>query len=120
MCGKVNFTGLSRHINMSERTHHRQYGKPFSFISANACLIIQESALKRFQVRHLTVHFSLKSSQLTNGLDWFYNGKVSLSKRGLEISTTAVVDGRFDWLCLEPCWRLAAALPDASVGLSQV
>ena len=92
MCGKVNFTNLSRYSDLSERTYRRQYSDPFGFINVNACLISQAIDSARFQVGAIDCSFVPKSGATTYGVDRFYNGKASRSEWGLEISTIAVVD----------------------------
>jgi hypothetical protein len=39
MCGKVNFTNLSRYSEMSERTYRRQFSRSYNFIKGNAEII---------------------------------------------------------------------------------
>jgi hypothetical protein len=39
MCGKVNFTNLSRYSEMSERSYRRQFSRSYNFIKGNAELI---------------------------------------------------------------------------------
>ena len=92
LCGKVNFTNLSRYSDLSERTYRRQYDEPFGFMSVNRCLIAQAISSERFQVAAIDCSFIPHSGKATYGIDRFYNGKASRSERGLEISTIAVVD----------------------------
>jgi hypothetical protein len=92
MCGKVNFTNLSRYSPLSERTYRRHYEESFEFMSINQCLIKQAIEPARFQVGAIDCSFVPKSGKSTYGLDRFYNGKASRAEPGLEISTIAVVD----------------------------
>ena len=39
VCGKVNFTNLSRYSSLSEKTYRRQFNKPFNFGKLNAEVI---------------------------------------------------------------------------------
>jgi hypothetical protein len=39
LCGKVNFTNLSRYSDLSEKPFRRQYSQPFNFMAFNAQLI---------------------------------------------------------------------------------
>jgi hypothetical protein len=39
VCGKVNFTNLSRYSDLSERTYRRQYQQGFEFAELNRALI---------------------------------------------------------------------------------
>ena len=41
MCGKVNFTNMSRYSSLSERTYRRQYGQTFPYMAMNRLLIEQ-------------------------------------------------------------------------------
>ena len=92
VCGKVNFTNLSRYSNLSERAYRRQFAVPYEFISLNASLIDEAIVLQHFQVAVIDASFVPKSGKATYGLDRFWNGKASRAERGLEISMIAVVD----------------------------
>ena len=92
VCGKVNFTNLSRYSKLSERTYRRHFAVPYAFISLNAALIGEAITPKHFQVAVVDASFVPKSGKATDGLDRFWNGKASRAERGLEISMIAVVD----------------------------
>ncbi len=92
VCGKVNFTNLSRYSNLSERTYRRQFSQPYAFISLNRALISAALTPQHFQVGVIDASFVPKSGKATYGLDKFYNGKASRAEQGLEISMIAVVD----------------------------
>lgn len=92
MCGKVNFTNLSRYSTLTERSYRRQYDEAFEFMAVNGCLIGQAIAPERFQVSAIDCSFVPKSGKATYGVDRFYNGKAGRAEPGLEVSTIAVVD----------------------------
>lgn len=92
MCGKVNFTNLSRYSEWSEKTYRRQYRQEFCFMSLNANLI--EAAIPEGSrcIGGMDCSFIPKSGKATYGLDWFYNGSQSRTQKGLEISVIAIID----------------------------
>lgn len=92
MCGKVNFTNLSRYSHLSERTYRRHFEHPYEFIRFNQCLIEEVIVPTHFQVGVVDASFVPKSGKATYGIDRFYNGKASRTEWGLEISMIAVVD----------------------------
>jgi hypothetical protein len=92
VCGKVNFTNLSRYSKLSERTYRRHFAQPYGFVSLNEAIIDEAIAPHHFQVAVVDASFVPKSGKATDGLDRFWNGKASRSERGLEISMIAVVD----------------------------
>ena len=92
MCGKVNFTNLSRYSELSERTYRRHFEQPYEFMSLNQVVIENAIVPTHFQVGVVDASFIPKSGKATYGVDWFYNGKASRTERGLEISMFAVVD----------------------------
>jgi hypothetical protein len=92
MCGKVNFTNMSRYSPLSERTYRRQCGQSFPYMTLNHLLIEQAIPAKVHQIAVMDCTFISKSGKGTAGLDWFYNGSASRSIKGLELSVLAVVD----------------------------
>ena len=100
VCGKANFTNLSRYGEYSERsgspatqrTYRRQYQKSFDFIPFHAQTIAAAIAPSREQIAAIDCSFIGKSGKQTWGIDNFYNGSISKSQKGLEISVIAVVD----------------------------
>ncbi|MEM1242195.1 MAG: transposase [Cyanobacteria bacterium P01_H01_bin.26] len=92
MCGKVNFTNLSRYSDLSERTYRRHFEQPYEFMSLNQIVIESALVSTHFQVGVVDASFVPKSGKATYGVDRFYNGKASRTERGLEISMIAVVD----------------------------
>jgi DDE superfamily endonuclease len=92
VCGKANFTNLSRYGEYSERTYRRQYQKSFDFIPFNAQTIAAAIDPNMEQIAAIDCSFISKSGKQTWGVDKFYNGSISKSQKGLEISVIAVVD----------------------------
>jgi Transposase DDE domain len=92
VCGKANFTNLSRYGDYSERTYRRQYRKSFDFIKFNAEVISMAIPSSREQVAAIDCSFVKKSGKMTWGIDSFYNGSIGKSEKGLEISVISVID----------------------------
>jgi len=92
VCGKVNFTNLSRYSELSERTYRRHFSQPYAFMSLNQETIALAVEPTHFQVSAIDASFVPKSGKATYGIDYFHNGKAGRSERGLEISMIAVVD----------------------------
>jgi hypothetical protein len=92
LCGKVNFTNLSRYSDLSEKTFRRQYSQPFNFMAFNAHLIAATPPAVGARIAAVDHSFIPKSGKQTYGVDWFYNGSASRSEKGLEISTIALID----------------------------
>ena len=92
VCGKANFTNLSRYGEYSERTYRRQYQKSFDFIPFHAQTIAAAIEPSREQIAAIDCSFISKSGKQTWGVDNFYNGSISKSQKGLEISVISVVD----------------------------
>jgi Transposase DDE domain len=91
LCGKANFTNLSRYSGLSEKSFRRQYSQSFNFTRLNAQIIAATPTIGT-RITAMDNSFIPKSGQKTHGLDWFYNGSASRSQKGLEISTIAVID----------------------------
>ena len=92
MCGKVNFTNLSRYSKLCEKTYRRQYHQQFCFMSLNAQLIKAAIPSSATCIGGMDCSFIPKSGKATSGVDWFYNGSQSRTQKGLEISVIAVID----------------------------
>ena len=92
VCGNANFTNLSRYGEYSERTYRRQYQKTFDFIPFHAQTIAAAIEPSREQIAAIDCSFISKSGKQTWGVDNFYNGSISKSQKGLEISVISVVD----------------------------
>ncbi|MEL6777244.1 MAG: hypothetical protein AAFO06_08315 [Cyanobacteria bacterium J06597_16] len=83
VCGKVNFTNLSRYSELSERTYRRHFDEPYAFIGLNQETIALAIEPTQFQVSAIDASFVPKSGKATYGLDYFHNGKAGRSERGL-------------------------------------
>ena len=92
VCGKVNYTNLSRYSDRSERTYRRHFEAGLGLERLNQALIDQVIADTHPQIVVVDCTFTEKSGRHTYGLDWFYNGKTQRAERGLEWSVVAVVD----------------------------
>jgi hypothetical protein len=92
VCGKVNFTNLSRYSNLNERTYRRQYEQAFEFAPFNQGLIERASGAGAEQLAVMDCSFVAKSGKATFGLDRFWNGCTSRVETGLEVSVVGVVD----------------------------
>jgi Transposase DDE domain len=92
LCGKVNFTNLSRYSELSEKTYRRHYSQPFAFVEANRHLIDGSVPESTEVIAATDCSFIPKSGKQTYGLDWFYNGSASRTEKGLEISVISVID----------------------------
>jgi hypothetical protein len=92
VCGKANFTNMSRYSNYSDRTYRRQSDKSFHFTGFNAGTISEAVPVEREQIGAMDASYLPKSGEKTWGLDWFYNGSAGKSEKGLEISVISVVD----------------------------
>lgn len=92
VCGRANFTNLSRYSDYSERTYRRQYRKEVDFIELHGATIGLAIESGREQIAAIDCSFVRKSGKETWGLDQFYNGSAGKAEKGLEISVIAVVD----------------------------
>ena len=92
VCGKVNFTNLSRYSDLNEKTYRRHFGKAYDFVRLNAHsieLAVQPTAEK---IAVMDCSFLSKSGTKTYGLGRFYNGVAGRVEKGLEISVVSIVD----------------------------
>ncbi|MCY7394123.1 MAG: transposase, partial [Leptolyngbyaceae cyanobacterium CAN_BIN12] len=92
VCGKVNFTNLSRYSDLCEKTYRRHYDQSFGFVQFNHHTIAQAIPATTDSIAAIDCSFIPKSGKATYGLDWFYNGSASRSEKGLETSLIAVID----------------------------
>ncbi len=92
VCGKVNFTNLSRYSNRDEKTYRRQFKKGLKAGKFNGAFVALEIPEAHEVIGLLDASFVAKSGKKTFGLDRFYNGSHGRVERGLEISLLAVVD----------------------------
>lgn len=92
VCGKVNYTNLSRYSPLSERTYRRHFKQGIGIEWLNQHLIEYLRCSEHTQIAVVDCTFVEKSGRHTHGLDWFYNGKTQRAERGLELSVVAIVD----------------------------
>jgi hypothetical protein len=93
VCGKVNFTNLSRYSDLSEKTYRRHFKDTLGFESLNEQVIEQVHRPQQgTRIAAVDCTFVGKSGRHTAGLDLFYNGTSSKAQRGLEWSVIAVID----------------------------
>jgi len=65
VCGKVNFTNLSRYSELSAKTYWRQYAQDFNFVSFNALLMAEAMPASANQVGGMDCSFIAKSGKKT-------------------------------------------------------
>lgn len=92
VCGRANFTNLSRYSDLNEKTYRRHYAKPTDFESIHRELIDQSSEAPTERIAATDCTFVPKSGKKTEGLDQFFNGSRGKCERGLECSLLSVVD----------------------------
>ena len=92
VCGKANYTNLSRYSNLCERTYRRHYDQGIGLEAVNQQLIEEHGSSSGVQIGVVDCTFAEKSGRHTPGLDWFYNGKTQKTEKGLEWSVLSVVD----------------------------
>ena len=92
VCGKANYTNLSRYSPLSERTFRRNLNAGLALEPINGALIAQHGSTDGVQLLAVDATFMEKSGRHTPDLDWFYNGKTQQVEKGLEWSVLAVVD----------------------------
>lgn len=69
MCGKVNFTNLSRYSELNERTYRRQYQQEFEFAACNRALAQMANGAGAAQLAVMDCSFvaALRQSDLWAG-----------------------------------------------------
>lgn len=92
VCGKVNYTNLSRYSEVSERTYRRHFQRGYGLEAVNQLLLNSQRQTDSDQIAVVDCTFVEKSGRHTYGVDWFYNGKTQRAERGLEWSVVAIVD----------------------------
>jgi len=92
VCGKVNFTNLSRYSELNEKTYRRHFGAEFDFTSFNVELVKLAARTGQALLLVMDSSFIAKSGKATTGIDWYWNGCASRVEKGLEISLVSVVD----------------------------
>ena len=111
VCGRVNYTNLSRYSPLSERTYRRHFDSGIGLELVNQRLIEATTAPDSPQILVVDCTFNEKSGRLTPDIDRFYNGKSQQVERGLEWSVVAVVDVR-----QQTAYALSAQQTEAGLG----
>jgi len=92
VCGKVNFTNLSRYSELNEKTYRRHFGVEFKFTQLNVELVNLTAGAGQALLLVMDCSFIAKSGKATDGIDWYWNGCASRVEKGLEMSLVGVVD----------------------------
>jgi hypothetical protein len=74
VCGKVNFTNLSRHSDLNERTYHRQYQHEFEFAAFNQALVSRASRTGATLLAVMACSFIAKRGKASS--EWMHFGMV--------------------------------------------
>lgn len=89
--GRVNYRNLGRHGQYHERTYRRWFKKDFDFAAFNSACMEQRKT-KGELIAALDASYIPKSGKHTDGIGKFYDGCVSKVRKGLEISSMALID----------------------------
>ena len=92
VCGKVNFTNLSRYSELNEKTYRRHFTADFEFTPFNVELVKLATELEPPLLLVMDSSFIAKSGKATTGIDWYRNGCNGRVEKGLEISLVGVVE----------------------------
>jgi Transposase DDE domain len=92
VCGKVNFTNLSRYSELNEKTYRRQFQTEVDFARLNREVVNQAVADGREMIAVMDSSFLCKSGKATFGLDRFWHGCANRVERGLEVSVVGIVE----------------------------
>lgn len=91
LCGKLNFSNLARHSELTEKTYRRGFRRDFDFEEFNLNCIDQRP-MSGDLVAALDASYLPKSGKQTFGLGKFYSGCIGRAVKGLEISELALID----------------------------
>ncbi len=92
LTGKVNFRNMSRYCNITEKTISRNFRKKLDFVTLNKEIILSKYIPNENTIAAVDCSFIKKSGKKTHGLDVFWSGVDSKAKKGLEISSIAIID----------------------------
>jgi hypothetical protein len=112
VCGKVNFTNLSRYSGLNEKTYRRHFQQVFDFTAFNLAIVEQERSGTQPLLLVMDSSYIAKSGKKTAGIDWYWNGCHSRCEKGLEVSLVGVVNVE-----TEVAYALSAQQTLASVDL---
>ncbi len=90
--GRMNFRNLSRYSDLHEKSFSRNFCKPFSFTEFNHMLIEETIPQSHKKIGALDCSYVPKSGKHSYGIDSFWSGQASRSKKGQEISLLSIVD----------------------------
>lgn len=91
--GRFTFVNLSRYSHLAESTFRRNYSKYFDWLAFNyAILELSLESCRSPLIAAIDASFIPKAGKHTFGLDKFWSGCASKSKKGLEISSLALID----------------------------
>ena len=82
VCGKVNFTNLSRYSELNEKTYRRHFTAEFDFPSFNVELVNLSPRAGQALLLVMDGSFIAKSGKATTGIDWYWNGCNSRVEKG--------------------------------------
>lgn len=100
--GRFNFVNFARYSPLNESTFRRNYTKYFDWLSFNYAMIqLGMSSPTDILIAAVDASFISKAGKCTYGLDKFWSGCASRAKKGLEISTIALVN-----VCTGVAWTL--------------
>ncbi len=92
VCGKVNFTNLSRYSELNEKTYRRHFEQTFEFLPFNVELVKRATDASSRLLCVMDCSFLPKSGKATVGIDRYWSGCASRVERGLEVSVVGVVE----------------------------
>ncbi len=90
--GRMNYRNMSRYSGIHEKTFSRNFRKSFDFIELNHRLILETIPEGNKKMAAIDASFVPKSGKHSYGIDYFWSGVASRSKKGQEISSLAIVD----------------------------
>jgi len=85
LCGKVNFTNLSRYNEPNEKTYRRHFKRAFEFTLFNVERVTLAPGSGQPLLLVMDGSFIANSGKATEGIDWYWNGCASRAEKGLEI-----------------------------------
>ncbi len=93
MRGRFNFCNFERYSKYNEVTFRRNFSKFFDWLRFNFAIIqLGLSSPVSILVAAVDASFVSKAGKKTFGLDKFWSGCASVTKKGLEISTLALIE----------------------------
>lgn len=91
--GKFNFSNLARYSRFNEVSFRRNFCKYFDWVAFNHNLIqLSLTGPESVLIAAIDASFIKKSGKKTFGRDKFWSGCANKAKRGLEISTLALIE----------------------------